>query len=473
MPKLDIGVVLNERFELVAKLGKGGFGEVWHAKDKTLGRDVAIKRIMGHDAGSEAVDEARKLASLEHSNIVKVYDVFEADLAAFIVMELVEGESLADLLRAKALEGDWIGLDQAATFFEQTAEALAHAHQKSIVHRDIKPENILISTLGEAKLTDFGIAKQENKVDGFGASNNVSVDGARTGTFEYMSPEQLSGKSLDYRTDVFSLGLVAYLLFTRRHPFIHESGLYSIDELILEEGYDPEPVVFYFEDEPHVSQLIEEMLARDIDKRIQNVGEVLAVLRTTNSFACENCGSPNGEEAMFCGQCGNNLGVETPEPDLPENSPASLTNEGYSFARSGDWRTAIARYREAIGIDPSFSRAHGNLGYALNRLGNYEEAIEVLDTAISLAPHPSCYDYRAFALGKLRRNDEALESLNMALDLSPANLNIMLHRARILMFLDRFVDAGEQVGEILIRDPENRKALNYQSQIQDRLGGGS
>ena len=212
-------VTLDGRYHVLEKIAAGGMGEVYRAHDAVLAREVAVKvlhRSLASDAGF--VDrfrrEARAAATLNHPNIVAVYDWGAVDGIYYMVMEFVHGRSVRDLLNA----GGRLAPAQAVDVLQQTLLALEHAHAKGIVHRDLKPENILITSEGTVKLTDLGLARA------FADAKNTHA-GAVTGTVQYLAPEQIRGEPADPRSDLYSLGVVAFELLTGRLPFSGETPM--------------------------------------------------------------------------------------------------------------------------------------------------------------------------------------------------------------------------------------------------------
>jgi len=212
-------VTLDGRYHIDERIASGGMGEVYRAQDAVLAREVAIKvlhRSLASDQGF--VDrfrrEARAAATLNHPNIVTVFDWGAVDGIYYMVMEYVHGRSVREILNARgSLEPG-----QAAAVLDQTLAALEHAHAKGIVHRDLKPENILITTEGVVKLTDLGLARA------FADAKNTRA-GSVTGTVQYLAPEQIRGEPADPRSDLYSLGIVAYELLTDRLPFTGETPM--------------------------------------------------------------------------------------------------------------------------------------------------------------------------------------------------------------------------------------------------------
>jgi len=212
-------------YEIVAPLGAGGMGEVYRAKDTRLDRTVAIK-ILPAEISADPVAkqrferEAKTISGLNHPSICTLFDVGSQDDVGYLVMECVEGETLA-----KRLEKGPLPLDQVLKFGAQIADALGTAHRSGVVHRDLKPGNIMLTSTG-AKLLDFGLAKPVLSMATLATmtavaprQSPVTQEGTIVGTFQYMSPEQVEGKEVDGRSDIFSLGVVLYEMVTGRRAF--------------------------------------------------------------------------------------------------------------------------------------------------------------------------------------------------------------------------------------------------------------
>jgi serine/threonine-protein kinase len=217
--RADALVTLDGRYHITERIAVGGMGEVYLAHDAVLAREVAIKVLHRSLSGDQGfVDrfrrEARAAATLNHPNIVTVYDWGAVDGIYYMVMEYVHGRSVREVLNARGA----LAPAQAAAVLDQTLAALEHAHAKGIVHRDLKPENILITTEGVVKLTDLGLARA------FADARNTRA-GAVTGTVQYLSPEQIRGEPADPRSDLYALGIVGYELLTDRLPFTGETPM--------------------------------------------------------------------------------------------------------------------------------------------------------------------------------------------------------------------------------------------------------
>ncbi len=270
-------------YEIVAPIGAGGMGEVYRARDTRLDRTVAIKVLPQHLAGTPEARqrferEARAVSALNHPNICTLHDVGSQDGTEYIVMECLEGETLAARLEKGALP-----LDQTLKIAIEVADALDKAHRAGIIHRDLKPGNIMLTKSG-AKLLDFGLAKATLPL---AAGATLSILATRTtpvtqqgmimGTFQYMSPEQVEAKELDARSDIFSFGSVLYEMLTGRAAFQGRSQL-SVASAILEK--DPEPIsVLMPMTPPALDRTVRKCLEKDPDNRWQTARDLLLELK--------------------------------------------------------------------------------------------------------------------------------------------------------------------------------------------------
>ncbi|HEY6120100.1 MAG TPA: protein kinase [Pyrinomonadaceae bacterium] len=268
-------------YRIIKKLGAGGMGEVYLALDTKLDRKVAIKVLQPDSLAEENLKrrllrEAQAAAKLDHSNICAVYDVNEADSLTFIVMQYVEGETLAEQMERQPLQ-----LRTALAIAEQAAEGLAEAHTHGIVHRDLKPQNMMMTPRGQLKILDFGLAKQMRSSDSvdFDAptATLLSTPGHVVGTVPYMSPEQLQGDPLDARSDIFSLGVIFYEMLAGKHPFQDKSAAVTLSRIMLS---DPIPTEqFRAQVSSELQAVLNKMLSKDKVARYQNAQELLIDLR--------------------------------------------------------------------------------------------------------------------------------------------------------------------------------------------------
>ena len=268
-------------YEILAPIGKGGMGEVYRARDARLHRDVAVKvlpQAFRTEAARERFQrEARAASALNHPNICAVYDVGEAAGHPFLVMELLEGETLSERIGNGSLD-----VETALTLAIQVADALDAAHAKGIIHRDIKPANIFVTLRGDARVLDFGLAKQDRVAEADAtAVDTFTEPGSAIGTVAYMSPEQARGQAVDARSDLWSFGVVLYEMATGSRPFDGPTLPVIIDALL---NKTPQPAR---ERNPKVSAELERIIGRLLEKdralRYASAAELRADLKRWHS----------------------------------------------------------------------------------------------------------------------------------------------------------------------------------------------
>ncbi|GAA0348546.1 serine/threonine protein kinase [Actinoallomurus spadix] len=254
--------VLNNRYVLDERLAIGGMGEVWKATDRLLGRPVAVKLLKQQYLDDETFRgrfraEARFAAALQHSGIAQVFDYGEQDDLAYLVMELVAGETLSQIL---ARDGR-LSADATLDLVGQAARALHVAHSAGIIHRDIKPGNLMVTGDGTVKITDFGIARS--------GDSSMTQTGMVMGTAQYVSPEQATGKKVTPAADLYSLGVVAYECLTGGPPFVADTPVALALKHVREE---PPPLPSSVS--PAVRGLVSAMLAKHPDDRPRSAAEI-------------------------------------------------------------------------------------------------------------------------------------------------------------------------------------------------------
>jgi non-specific serine/threonine protein kinase len=310
-----IGRILSH-YKILEKLGEGGMGEVFLAEDVNLGRKVALKVLPAAMAEEprrlERFErEAKTIAALNHPNIVTLHSVEEAEGVRFLTMELVEGVSL----EARTVRGG-ISLNQFLEMARPLAEALCAAHEKGITHRDLKPANVMVTDSGLVKVLDFGLAKLQEEDSASEDANTVTQalteEGVIVGTVPYMSPEQVQGRAVDQRTDIFSLGIIFYQLLTGQRPFRGETSADVISSILRD---TPRPVTEINVQLPnHMGRIIKRCLQKDPNSRYQTARDLLNDLeeiktelaeaeeREGNSIAVLPFAnmSPDPEQDYFC-----------------------------------------------------------------------------------------------------------------------------------------------------------------------------
>jgi tetratricopeptide (TPR) repeat protein/predicted Ser/Thr protein kinase len=267
VPLLQAGDVLGERYEILQMLGEGGMGAVYKARDRELDRFVALKLIRRELAANPAIvarfkQELLLSHQVTHKNVIRIYDLGDADGLKFISMEFVEGQDLRTLI----LEKNKFLPEEAVEIIQQVCRALEAAHSVGVIHRDLKPQNIMRDKTGRILVMDFGMART---VEGDG----MTQSGALVGTMEYMSPEQAMAGNLDQRSDLFAVGLILYELLTGKMPYKAESALAS---LIKRTQQRAAPVSDHDETIPAaLSNIVSKCLERDAALRYQNASEIL------------------------------------------------------------------------------------------------------------------------------------------------------------------------------------------------------
>ncbi|MEM1249267.1 MAG: serine/threonine-protein kinase [Acidobacteriota bacterium] len=258
-----------QHYSIVEKIGEGGMGEVYLAQDEKLERKVALKILPEEMAEQEDrlrrfQREARTIAALNHPNIVTVHAVEEVEEVHFLAMELIEGSALDDLIPS-----DGMRLEDFFRYSVPIVEALAAAHDRGITHRDIKPSNVMVTESGHVKVLDFGLAKLDSSVGSNieASTQTLTEEGSIIGTVPYMAPEQFTGRSLDARTDLFSLGILFHQMLTGTRPFSGDSSAELISSILRDK---PEPVSEIKSELPnHLGRIVRRCLEKDPDRRYQ------------------------------------------------------------------------------------------------------------------------------------------------------------------------------------------------------------
>jgi len=286
-------------YEIQSPLGAGGMGEVYRARDTRLERSVAIKILPDHlshnpEAKQRFDREARAISSLNHPNICTLHDVGHQDGTDFLVMELLEGETLADRLRKGPLP-----TDQVLRIAIEICEGLERAHKSGVVHRDLKPGNVMLTKTG-AKLMDFGLAKATPgaslassltmTMSHSSADQPLTAQGTIVGTFQYMSPEQTEGKEADARSDIFALGCVLYEMATGKRAFTGKSQASIVAAILASE---PPPISSVQPlSPPALEQVVKSCLAKDPDERFQTVHDLKLQLKWIAEASASQLAAP-------------------------------------------------------------------------------------------------------------------------------------------------------------------------------------
>jgi hypothetical protein len=328
-------------YEIAGLVGAGGMGEVYRARDTRLERDVAVKLLPMRFAGDAErlrrfEQEARAAGRLSHPNVVVVYDVGLHEGAPYVVTELLQGASLREVLQAP------LPLRKAVGYAREVALALAAAHEQGIVHRDLKPENVFVTSDGRAKVLDFGLAKLLPVSSGDGAAsglNTLSAEGLVAGTVGYMAPEQVRGRAVDHRADLFALGVVLYEMLTGSRAFRAESPVETMNAILKEE---PELAKLAERTSPALARVVTRCLEKAPEERFQSARDL--------AFALEAATDASAPAAVPALQPPTQAGPKRRRAGVAIVALAGVATAGAAFLIG---RSVERRQRETEGGVPS------------------------------------------------------------------------------------------------------------------------
>jgi eukaryotic-like serine/threonine-protein kinase len=366
-------------YDILALVGAGGMGEVYRARDQSLGRDVALK-LLPRELSSDPERtrrlerEARILASFNHANIATLYGLEEHDGQRFLVMELVPGQTLAERLRTGALP-----IPEALHVCRQIAEGLEAAHESGIVHRDLKPANVKVTRDGRVKLLDFGLAKalatSPSGVEPSAVASEATREGMVLGTPAYMSPEQARGQQLDRRSDIWAFGCVLYECLSGRSPFKGDTVTDTLAAVL-----DKEPDWSGLGDNvpPAIARVLRRCLTKDVRRRLQHIGDARLELEETDQESVKRSeGAPRTRRATVVLATAG-VGISLVAGLTMWGARLATTSIDHAVAHltlkiddktNGDLRLALSGFDIPFAISPDGQRivllAHGSLGYQL------------------------------------------------------------------------------------------------------------
>ena len=462
----QIGDRLKRRYEIKEQLGHGAHGTTWKAWDASSAppKFCVIKEPLGsHHAIKELEAESAAAGLLHHKNIVPVLEFNEND--GFLVQEFVRGLSLQARLRQDVRNNTWPSLEEARAIVTQCLEGLEYAHEKGRIHGDVKPGNIMLQEASEARLTDFGVSRF---VHGSTVSGGAPWDPSRFASATYAAPEVLHNRSWSFQSDLFSVGILAYLLFSKRHAYVDEAGLWNTSDRILDPLVNPPSVRTLNPAVEHrVEAVVGRLLERDPTKRYRTAREALDQLigETSATNSCPQCGVENPLSARFCNACGKPFA----SLDVPETEPDRQLSISHSLFRAGKTSDAIRIAQKTVEQKPDFGKGWGQLAFMLNYDRRYEEAVKAAENCIKHSPdYPAGYRSKGFALSALGRFPDALDQFDLALEREerPRDRSQIFHsKAYTFRLANRLPEAEEAAREALTLDPLNTQA----SKLLNRL----
>jgi serine/threonine protein kinase/Flp pilus assembly protein TadD len=509
-------------YRIVEKLGRGGMGEVYLAEDKQLGRKVAIKFLPAEVATNEnarqrLLREAQTAATLDHPNICAIYEVGQEGGYSFIVLQYIEGETLAARIKRQLPD-----LREGLAIASQVADALNEAHARGIIHRDIKPENIMLTSRGQVKVLDFGLAKtvrDPGLVEPDAETGTLlSMPGMMIGTLPYMSPEQVRGEDLDCRSDIFSFGIVLYEMLSGRRPFEAKSTAEVISAILTRE---PPPISrsSLGHSGSAEERLIRKCLEKDPAQRYQTMGDLISDLAQirreyeSGQVSLPADSAPLRPKVTIANGGLRRLRILKPALILtalallvvaavylsPVRGPKSTTASGVKSANPAAYdaymrgkvnvssenpennAAAIKLFQEAIAADPSFAAAYAELARAYSIKARLfapgadkkklnEEAEVDVDKALALDPNlPEGYFARGLILWtpyKRFPHEQAVYAYKRAIELNP-NFDEAHHQLGYVYLHIGLLDQGQRELETALAiNPGNTLARFRLGQIE-------
>jgi serine/threonine protein kinase len=481
------------RYEVVSRLGQGGMGSLYLAKDPKIGRLVAIKLVRQEFDSPEArqrfAREAQSAGTLRHPNIVTIFDVDEHDGLPFIAMEYIDGETLGEIVKRKAL----LPIARRIQWVEDLCNGLAYAHRQGVIHRDIKPANLMVDTEGSLKILDFGLARRD--------ASKFTQSHVIIGTPNYMSPEQIRGQNLDTRSDIFSVGALFYEVLAYKEAF--PGAVHQTMHKILHE--EPEPLDGILPGlDPGIQKILSRAMQKDRDARYADLTAMKADL-TEVRLRLENVATdattlPLGRDARF----GAGPGTTPARGTTPLSTPGSRTGSSQASKRFQTNRQSLQK-RRSESITAALDEARklfeaGDLEKSRNKCDealmldpDHPGALQLMDDIGAEADRQQVAQFIAEARAELQKGqlDRAEAIVAQARQMAPESTDVQqlqaaidttrreiertrqmqetMRRARQRFAEGGFEAALRAVGEVLAIDPENASAKDLQTRAQEAI----
>ncbi len=481
--ELSPGRLIEGQYEIIEKIGEGGMGVVYKARQPSLGRFVAVKVLHSHLKSESATirrfqKEARAVGALKHQNVSGVLHFGVLDGSPYLVMDYIDGQRLSDLIKTEQR----LHWSQFKQIISQLCAGLSHAHNAGLVHRDLKPGNIMLEhERGTvcAKIVDFGIVKILREEEG---AEPLTQTGEIFGTPLYMSPEQCQGHAMDHRSDIYALGCVMFEMLTGAPPFRGNSPISTV----VKHLHDSVPSLARDDIPPHVQRVLQKALAKDPEMRFQSVDELAAALDNPG-FALgggeAHWAKLKLRESAFALPIAAialvGIGVivlafqslpvkqttsDTAPPvavhSVKVPTTQSLLKDAGDRMLQGEYPAALAACEAAIRLNPHCHEAMTKAGFALIQMKNPKKAIDYFDRALKVNPNlANALVGRAEARFRLKNAEGAAADLTSALQLdSTANIYALRGLARQRLGLHQ--EAIEDFTQVLIDNPNDPDALN-------------
>ncbi len=465
------GIVLANRYRVEALVGVGGMGAVYRAADLQLERELALKALLPRQDNADELRqrflrEAKVAVRLEHAHIVPVYHTDEDQGIAFLLMPLLRGGTLKDRMKGRPLPPG-----EALTYLRQLGSALDYAHTRPepIIHRDVKPANILFSQEGDQLLlSDFGIARLS------GAAPDLTQPGLAPGTVQFMAPEQGKGHAVP-ASDQYSAAVILYALLTGRLPFDGSDGLAIAIQHATEMPPLPSKV------HPGLSSAVDAVVLRALAKQPEERFPTMRAFVRALDMALRSPGGsvstltrPRGETFPALPAVRLTLPTVRPTPD-PANVIA-LRQQAKAARNSRQYEESVYLYRQLVALDPTHAPTWFWLGWALNALGSFGEALSAFDACLELDHNRGrVWNARGYALYMLGRYNEALVCCDKVLTLEPDNAAAWQNRGIVLQKLrqhEEMLHAFERAAQLQptpLRFQRVADALHALSREQEAL----
>jgi serine/threonine protein kinase/regulator of sirC expression with transglutaminase-like and TPR domain len=430
-------------------LGQGGFAAVFEAKDRLLNRRVAIKQLLLKRTGDERVvkrfvQEARVAASLEHPNVVTIYSLRIDGNLFYIIMEYLPHGSLQNLIDKRGR----LSAEQAIRLTTGICEGLAKLHEYGVIHRDIKAQNILLAADGRPKIIDFGIAHVPEMMGGMA----LTQVGFQPSTLIFSSPEQVRGKAVDQRSDVYQVGQLLYYMLTGQH---------YIDLKALQAQIKAFGKTNQFQTQAKLYALLEAAICDDMPRDMQKLWREVGVLAGVVEKAMAKDPQDRFASALDFAAALKAINISAGSDDAVEKKTYTMQDSrtynrrGLAHVNMRNYEQAIYDYSKAIELDRHYAEAYNNRSAAHLMMDNYAKAMLDCNWTLELAPHfVSAYINLGIAHTGLRQYQQALKDYARALEIDPNNLYAFYNRGNTRIWMRDFEGAIEDFNTTIRLDPE-------------------